>query len=561
MVDECGVCNGTNACDLKVELVAAISPAVLFLRPASEANRRLRAALQEDVATALSIATGRAFERSRVFVTLSSYSGQGSSGKAKAASTDGAISVSEGWDNSREGDTHTAGSYAAPPDTIGLTFMGPPVAALPPRGSDSGKGSMPVQLDAIVQAPEQLDAPATHANLAAQRPPTSGSLELQRQQGVAERARKAGALSVAASAAATQQVSSADNSEANAAGPVGVMRHLQDAVASVRRQLLEVHPGRTLAQELSSFGDEELNFSNAVWVSLLLKGPTSGSGTDTGSTLLALKSLVGTQLSITGNKNRLTYKEVTSVVRAGTCGDGICQASCSWSAGSCGYQLWVADKCQLSGRQLKPTPAPAPCCSSSHCMINTPLQSCCSYRRGWTHVSGTKLSCCRNALRVHLQVNERLSWNNPDSCPADCALPFLSCPPFDTDGLPCNGRGVCYNSIGSCACTKGYAGSDCSSCAVGFKRVNGFCVSATALMPQRLCGSEVCIGNLTDGSSLAVIPPRRSMAAGQAAVIAVVLSSMLLVAGAAVVVYRKRWGDLMDDRSAAVEVGIDVPAE
>lgn len=341
VVDECGVCNGTNACDLKVELVAAISPAVLFLRPASEANRRLRAALQEDVATALSIATGRAFERSRVFVTLSSYSGQGSSGKAKVASTDGTISVSEGWDDSRESDTDTAGSYAAPHDAIGPTFIGPPVAALPPRGSDSGKGSMPVQLDAIMQAPEQLDAPATHANLAAQRPPTSGSLELQRQQGVVERARKAGALSSAASAAA-QQVSSHDNSEANAEGLVGVMRHLQDAVASVRRQLLQLHPGRTLAQELSSFGDEELNFSNAIWVSILLKGPTSGSGTDTGSTLLALKSLVGTQLSITGNKNRLTYKEVTSVVRAGTCGDGICQASRSGNANSCAHQPWGA---------------------------------------------------------------------------------------------------------------------------------------------------------------------------------------------------------------------------
>lgn len=51
------------------------------------------------------------------------------------------------------------------------------------------------------------------------------------------------------------------------------------------------------------------------------------------------------------------------------------------------------------------------------------------------------------------------------------------------------------------------------------------------------------------------------MAAGQAAVISVVLSSMLLVAGAAAVVYKRRWRHLMAVRFAAVEVGIDVPAE
>lgn len=132
---------------------------------------------------------------------------------------------------------------------------------------------------------------------------------------------------------------------------------------------------------------------------------------------------------------------------------------------------------------------------------------------------------------ICLQVNERLSWNNPDSCQADCPQPFLSCPPFDTTQTPCNGLGVCYNSIGSCACTSGYAGPDCSLCATGYKRVNGFCVAALAIAPLRS-------DTYRDGAALAVIPPPRSMVAGQVAVTVVVLAAMALVAVAAVFVYR-----------------------
>jgi hypothetical protein len=154
-------------------------------------------------------------------------------------------------------------------------------------------------------------------------------------------------------------------------------------------------------------------------------------------------------------------------------------------------------------------------------------------------------------LWVH-QVNERLSWNNPDSCPADCALPFLSCPPFNTSQPPCNGMGVCYNSIGSCSCTTGYAGSDCSICALNFKRVNGFCVAEQQIAP-RTCLNAACNASLNAGTSLLpqVVTAPRSLAGGQAAVATVMVGTMLVVIGAAVVVYRKRQEWLMAEHEAA----------
>lgn len=129
--------------------------------------------------------------------------------------------------------------------------------------------------------------------------------------------------------------------------------------------------------------------------------------------------------------------------------------------------------------------------------------------------------CCPAACAVVMlrQVNERISANNPDSCPADCTLPFLSCPPFNNNAKPCSALGVCYNSVGQCACTKGYAGTVCSSCAVGYKRLNGFCVASVVIAPKRMLGVD-------DGSLLAVVPPPQSMEGGRSAVLGVIFGSM-----------------------------------
>lgn len=144
---------------------------------------------------------------------------------------------------------------------------------------------------------------------------------------------------------------------------------------------------------------------------------------------------------------------------------------------------------------------------------------------------------------VSMQVNERPSWSNPNSCQADCALPFLSCPAVNGSQVPCNSRGVCFNSLGSCSCTTGYAGADCSSCALNYKSINGFCVAVHLLAPQRSLSSNLT----TSKSLLAQLSRHRSMTGGQAAVTVVMVGSMLVVAGAAWVVWKRRTRYLMQE--------------
>lgn len=128
--------------------------------------------------------------------------------------------------------------------------------------------------------------------------------------------------------------------------------------------------------------------------------------------------------------------------------------------------------------------------------------------------------CAAPLCVLPVQVNERVSADPRDSCVADCALPFLLCPPFDSTSPPCNGLGVCHNSIGACICTKGYIGPDCSLCAAGFKRVNGFCIAAAVLAPPRI-GS---------GSNLLVVPADQcSLFSSKSAVIGVSVTVVLLM--------------------------------
>jgi hypothetical protein len=83
--------------------------------------------------------------------------------------------------------------------------------------------------------------------------------------------------------------------------------------------------GRTLAQAV--VGDvSAVDYFPAIRLSVSLKAPTTGTGVDTGTALLALDNLVDHELDIDG-KNHLTYQQVLSVVRTGTCGDGVCQVS------------------------------------------------------------------------------------------------------------------------------------------------------------------------------------------------------------------------------------------
>jgi hypothetical protein len=316
VIDECGVCNGTNACDVKAEVVGAVSPAVLFLMPASNYNRQLRLALQESLAAAMTSATGRTFEKGRVTVMLSAYSSQGGLPRPRVASADGTIiTASEGWVDQPEPTDYNDQSRPS------LTFLPPPVAALPRVGSDNAAGNRPVQMNAVTQAPEQLDAPATHANLAAQRPPSASNLG-QWQANHLDRINEV--LGIRSTPGTQQGLGSPAATNSTGTPGSGVLRRLQQAWHAV--QELDLHYSRGLAQsDTQPSNSGTLDSSTAIRVAVSLKAPAAGSGADMGSALLALNSLVGTELAIPGSRSRLTYKKVVTVARAGACGDGVCQ--------------------------------------------------------------------------------------------------------------------------------------------------------------------------------------------------------------------------------------------
>ncbi len=53
-------------------------------------------------------------------------------------------------------------------------------------------------------------------------------------------------------------------------------------------------------------------------------------------------------------------------------------------------------------------------------------------------------------LRRRAQAGERPAPDNPYSCSKDCLFPYVACPPFVPGAQPCNGRGVCFTSLGAC---------------------------------------------------------------------------------------------------------------
>lgn len=130
-----------------------------------------------------------------------------------------------------------------------------------------------------------------------------------------------------------------------------------------------------------------------------------------------------------------------------------------------------------------------------------------------------------------MQANERVSADARESCPADCALPFVPCPPFSSDAAPCNGLGVCHTAIGACICTRGYIGDDCSICAAGYKRINGYCIASRAIAPPRTAGE----------SMLTNVPPQQdSWTAGAALLVSLVLPFMAFIGLCAFAMYKLR---------------------
>ncbi|GBF95634.1 hypothetical protein Rsub_08616 [Raphidocelis subcapitata] len=76
LLDECGVCNGTAACPARLQLVARVPRPGLYLSPNSNPNKRLRAALSEAFAAALSVVQrGTPFNHALVTATFSAAGG------------------------------------------------------------------------------------------------------------------------------------------------------------------------------------------------------------------------------------------------------------------------------------------------------------------------------------------------------------------------------------------------------------------------------------------------------------------------------------------------------
>lgn len=306
-VDECGVCHGNNACDLKAEFIVALASAVSYLMPVSTQNRQLKAALQADIAAALASATGRPFEKSRVMVLLSAYTPPAPPAVKPVPALDGMISASEGsWDDG-------AGPRPGPDAARGGLASRQAVAALPMFTPDSVSSSvssqLPVQMDDIRAAPGEHDAPMTHANLAAQRPASASTFA---------------ALGLRLGTRAGQQglaVSSFVSGGQFAASDWDVPPQRGDD----QKQLGSVAPTRRRLAQAASVTLEGLGETNAVRVSVILKAPSSGSGVEMGSLLLAFNTLIGKQLDVPTQNQAMTYVQLAAVGRAGTCGDGICQ--------------------------------------------------------------------------------------------------------------------------------------------------------------------------------------------------------------------------------------------
>ncbi|KAF8062687.1 Papln [Scenedesmus sp. PABB004] len=526
-IDECGVCDGANSCDAKADALGSLPSAALFLIPNSNANRRLRGAIQDAVAAALAQASGRPADRGRVGVVLSAYAPPGGDAGAPAqAGADGGVAVvaSQFGGGASGGAGDGGGAFpqqldvaappqpAAPAAAAGGAALGGGGAApdgAPPLAQPGGTfisststlappAAQPVQLDTV------RGDDSTALNVAVRQAPNAApggvpgsAWYLAERAGRRLAGRVAGGLRrLAAAAAAPPPVPSTlaaptNGTAAAAAAPAGAggaaaaapggpapVAPASPAPASpTPAPAASPAPATPVAAQLSGDATPATS-SNTVVVGVTLHSAPGQPGPNTGLVLLALSRLLGEPLPVPGSRSKLTLREVVSVVRAGTCGDGVCQ------------------------------------------------------------------------------VNERVSWNNPDSCPADCALPFLSCPPFNASGAACAGRGVCFNSIGACSCATGYTGADCSMCALDYKLVNSFCVAAAALAPRSACAGASCAGGtavLTVTKSLAELGAQRSLAGGAAAVACVTLGSLAAVAGAALLVRRARHRHLLREYEAQVQ--------
>jgi len=438
VVDECGVCNGASSCSVRLQLVAKVPRPGLYLSPNGNLNKRLRWAIQAQIAAAVSAHRGAQFDRSLISVALSAAGGGGE------AAVDAVGRARRAQDAAAWSRNSSAAAVTRPTPPAAMTSS---LAAALPSWAAAFLGRSQHSIPSASSPPSK---PKTAAALV--EPPSPQPL-------------------------------TTSNSSSNS----------------------------------SSVGnDDDFDVVGQLLIDITIRNGGANAPPDTALSVAAAADLISSAgLSLPGDgEGRLRYDRLETVLRVGTCGDGVCE------------------------------------------------------------------------------VGERVTTDNPnEGCPADCGFPFLACPPFaapallnsngtagngmntgDSNGsslaaagavvvveggasvpspppATCNGFGVCFNALGACSCFTGYAGSDCSDCALGYTRVRGYCVTQTRTVTRVTCTGSSCTdaaasalaaaaAAIADAKAAGYAAQQREFHAGQGAVIGVTLGTLVLVAAAALITYR-----------------------
>jgi hypothetical protein len=347
-IDECGVCNGNNACDLRADLVATLPSAALYLIPNSNANRRLRAAIQDAVAVSIASASGRPFDKMRLSVVLSGYTPPGEQpvvpakggipptqsnavfpvGQYKSgdffpqqlnAATSRQAAASSSGSSMPAGVTKVADMSAAAAVSLAAAHVSNSVV-------QPAQGQQPVQLDTLLAEEQQqaLGLPVLQASMLQVANRSAGS--------------SAGNNAIAGEGMAARIL----------AASMGGIKVLVNGVAGSSSATSEQAPGVSQSSRSSNPGNGALTVpvtgSNSVKIGVVMHSGGAATGPDTGIVLLSMHRMLDRPVPVPGSSSKLTVREVASVVRSGTCGDGICQVRMT------GQRRWRFIMCSLFAR-------------------------------------------------------------------------------------------------------------------------------------------------------------------------------------------------------------------
>jgi hypothetical protein len=171
-LDECGVCNGTSACPVRLQLLGHAPQAGLYLAPNGNANRKLRATLQQQVAAAIARQRGSGgYDRSVISVSLWAVGGGGevwSDGLGRTRRARGvralpmAAAVLEGGSmGSGNGGSRGGGSGD------GSSSMGSSIVDSSGAAGSSGNATGPLLVDVLIRGGDGTTPPGAAAATAA----------------------------------------------------------------------------------------------------------------------------------------------------------------------------------------------------------------------------------------------------------------------------------------------------------------------------------------------------------------------------------------------------------